>query len=81
MIINKSDRTLVLEWMGRKKDLPANWSVELDKESEDYLCLKYRGEIVGNSNSNLIVEMVKNLEEPKPAPKRVAKNKINEKIS
>ena len=73
MIINKSDRTLVLEWMGRKKDLPANWSVELDKESEDYLCLKYKGEIIGDSDSNLIVEMVKNLEESKPAPKRVAK--------
>ena len=77
MIINNSDKTLILEWMGRSKELPSHWSLELDKESEDYLVLKYKGLISGGSSPNSIIEMIKSEDDSVKSPK--VSRKKNEK--
>jgi len=81
MIRNKSNSTIVLEWMGRKKELPAGWSFSqaegLDPESESYLVLKYPDVLESDIKENLILKMVK--EQVKKEVKKKTEKKAEKK--
>ena len=75
MIKNNTDKTLVLEWMGQRKELGAHWSMELDPESESYLLLKYP-ELSSDSTKNVILDLIKSKTKVKETkPKLVKKTK------
>jgi len=58
MIRNKSKSTIVLEWMGRRQELPAGWSANLDPESESYLLLKYPDVLESDVKENIVEKLL-----------------------
>jgi len=72
MIRNKTNSTIVLEWMGKRKELAAGWSANLDPESESYLLLKYPDVLEGDIKENVVLKLVKKTSKT-PSAKRKSK--------
>ena len=72
MIRNKTNSTIILEWMKQRKELPAGWSATLDPESESYLLLKYPDALEGDIKENVVTKL---LQKSVKTTKKVKKTK------